>query len=156
IIVAAAVVVIILGGLLFLYLIVQARRNELLLRDASSNEEKLRDVLGGLPDAVLIVTDALLIDFANQRAAELTRYSFAELMGLSIDDLLRATPDAEALSTSFAPGKIVTGLTQTLMKKDAREVIVEINVRQHKSADGTKLIAVLRDVSERQAYEQEL
>jgi PAS domain S-box-containing protein len=141
---------------LFIRLISQARRTERLLREVSQSEKRLRDVLGGLPDAVLIYDAFATIEFANPAAEELAGFGPGEMAGIGVSEIMSPSEreaDCRAIATRFEAEMTTLSLRRTMRRKDGSEVVVDINARPYESAGGRKLISVLRDVSERQRYE---
>ena len=115
-----------------------------------------------LPDAVVIVDRSLTINFANRAAEELYGYEVGTLTGTNIRNLMTPkarSADERALRDTMADGnvgRIVRGLERTALRKDGREVTIEINAQSYAALDGPMLVTIVRNVTQRRADERAL
>ena len=125
-----------------------------------SLEGMFRDVIEFAPDALILSNRDGRIVQANARAQELFGYSRTELLGLATEVLLvpdvrgqhrerRAAIDGQAGGSSF-------GSMTRCLRKDGSEFAGEVNAGTLQSNRGELLIAVVRDVTERQQQEEML
>ena len=108
-------------------------------------------------DAILLFDDGLRLVEANDRAAALYGYTPAELLGLTLSDLsaaeARKSISADTASIQLAGGAVY-GTTHR--RKDGRTVPVEVSSRPVEIGGRAYLYSIVRDVSERKAYERQL
>ncbi len=125
-----------------------------------SLEGMFRDVIEFAPDAFILSDRDGRIVQANARAQELFGYSRAELLGLATEALLvpdvrgqhqerRAAVLGQARGSSF-------GSQTRCLRKDGSEFAGEVSVGTLQTNRGELLIAVVRDVTERQQQEEML
>jgi PAS domain S-box-containing protein len=147
---------------LFAYILLALRRNETLLVAVSGSEEKIRALMAALPDAVMIIDPSYKIAFTNRAAEKLFGYAFGEMNGLPLQQTM--VPDTrpiheQSLSVAFTSPMLrsgVQGLERIATRKDGSALPVEINACPYETAEGRLLVAVVRDVSERQAKDHAL
>jgi PAS domain S-box-containing protein len=123
--------------------------------------EDSRAVLAALPDAVMVIDQALTIDFANRAAEELYGYAPGEMNGMSVERLMALSTrhrDAmqmrEVLATVRAPA--VRGLQRLAMRKDGGEMWIELSGSLYQAPKGLMLLTTVRDVSERETNHRAL
>jgi PAS domain S-box-containing protein len=112
-------------------------------------------IVDAAPDGIVVADEGGTILVVNQKAAELFGCGRTELMGRSIDDLLpdrfRQVHRAHRTRYRVEPRKRAMGIGQTLFgrREDGTEFPVEVSLSPM-SGDGTlRIIAVVRDVSDR-------
>ena len=137
---------------LFVYLIWQIRRNEALLGKVTASEEKHRNLLNALPDAVMIIDQSLCIEFANPAAERLHGYEPGGMSGQSISALM-AHPAGTDGSVRNVMNSGPTVMERMGIRKDGKEMPIEISTRPYDTDAGSKLIVVVRDVSRRWEYD---
>lgn len=138
------------------YLSEQIGRNDGLLAEVSEAEQRQRNLMTALPDAVAIINDRLEIEFANPAAERIHGYGPGEMNGLSLADIVaydRKLEDEASARAVLANGEpLKLRILQRLAKrKDGTTLPVEISTCRYSASDGWKLISVIRDVSVRQA-----
>ncbi|MGZ5075880.1 MAG: sensor domain-containing protein [Methylobacter sp.] len=127
-----------------------------------TSETYLRAIFDATPDAMLISDKRGIITMANQQAECLLGYSIDELVGLSIEHLvperfrrahsgLRAQFSATAAARSMGAGRAVSAL-----RKDGRELDVEISLSPIQTNQGLFFASALRDITERKQAEATL
>ncbi len=127
-----------------------------------STMEALHALLFELPDAVLVVDEALKVSFANHAAEELYRYDDGAMAGLELRDLMaRASRsrDEQALREAFKHRDAVPGLRnveRVALRKDGSEFPIEITTRPYPLAHGRVLVTIIRDQTRRQANDRAL
>lgn len=147
---------------LVVYLFIELRRNETLLAQVSFREDKFRALMAALPDAVLIIDQSVTITFANRAAEELLGYERGGLNGLALRETMvpetRSQHEQKAL-TALGDAKLregIKGLERVMTRRDGSEFPVEINARPYETPEGRMLIAVIRDVTKREANDRAL
>lgn len=139
------------------YLRRQICRNDGLLTKVTEAEQRQRNLMTALPDAVAIIGDSLKIEFANPAAERLYGYDLGEMNGLSLSEVMASeekTDDTGAARRSLqtdAHGASIRVIQRMARRKDGTELPVEINTCCYHSSEGPKLISVIRDVTVRQA-----
>jgi PAS domain S-box-containing protein len=157
VIAGAALAALAIALALLAYLRTQINRNELLLAQVSGAEQRQRDLMAALPDALAIIDDSLTIEFANPAAERIHGYGPGEMNGLPLTEIMAPAAKAEdeqnARRTLFAdaPDAAVRTLHRVARRKDGSELPVEITACRYLGADGAKLISVIRDVTVRRA-----
>jgi PAS domain S-box-containing protein len=161
-IIAAALLGIVTVSGLFVYILFALGRNEALLVEVSRSDEKFRALMAALPDAVMIIDQSLTINFANAAAAALYGYEVGEMIGLPLGRFMAsATRSTHEQSTARALTDLtlrsgIQGQERLALRKDGTELPVEISATPFESAEGRMLVAVVRDVRERQAHDRAL
>ena len=123
------------------------------------SEAKFRGVLAASPDAVIIVSETGVIEFASDRVTDIFGYSPDELAGKPLDVLVPAQFGAAHfvhLRGYFDRPKtrmMGAGLTLWGRRKDGVEFPAEISLSPIAFADRNAAIAAVRDVSSRKALE---
>ena len=120
-----------------------------------SSERRARALFEGMEEAVFVhAPDGRILD-ANPAASRLLGYSHEEFLTLTtadVDDPEFAAGYAERLGRQVTDGRLACeGKHRT---KDGRVIPVEIKTALIQLDDGPAVLAVIRDVSERQALER--
>ncbi len=126
------------------------RRAEVALR---ASEERLRSILGTLPDLIFEADREGRLTFASPVAREILALSPADVCGRCLADLVvdadrgRLVDALEALAEN---GSEVRGLLCRVARADGDERIASVNARRYDDADGTAigLRGSIRDVTE--------
>jgi PAS domain S-box-containing protein len=128
-------------------------------------EAAILALVDAAPDGILMADENGRILFANRQIQDLFGFDGRELIGRSVDDLLpehlrqvhrahRTRYRAEPRLRSMGAGLLLFG-----QRADGTEFPVEISLSPLPSDDGLRVVAVIRDVSERviaEAAEREL
>lgn len=126
----------------------------------TSVENTVGDILGSVPDAMVIVDEDGRVVFTNELAERLFGYGPGELIGGMIETLV---PDrfrgrhAEHRMGYFHDPRtrpMGVGLELYGRRKDGTEFPVEISLSPLKTERGTLALSAVRDVSERRAAEE--
>ncbi|MEO1201659.1 MAG: PAS domain S-box protein, partial [Pseudomonadota bacterium] len=121
-----------------------------------------RTLLESAPDAMIIVDDDGKIAVVNGQAEAMFGYSRGELAGRPIEMLLperlRDThlPSREAYQSDPSLRPMGDGRELLARRKDGTEFPVEVSLSPAKTAHGTFVSSVIRDVTERKAMEQQI
>ncbi len=115
-----------------------------------------------LPDGVLLSDASGKILHANEQAQGLFGYSRTELVGMTIEMLIpeqfRASHVEQRHAYNLQPRvrPVGTGLELYARRKDGSEFPVDIMLSPLDTGDGWRVIAVVRDISDRKRAEQAL
>lgn len=146
---------------------IEAARHEQRLDDTRQAQKQLADkyesLLQQAPDAVFLA-DATTADITevNERAAELTGYSVAELEGMSVLDLHPPTNRekyAQLFGSEFSGGPQASfedGRPLYIRRADGSDLPIEMSVSSIDIDDQQLIQGVVRDISTRRHREQEL
>jgi PAS domain S-box-containing protein len=114
-----------------------------------------RLVFEAAPDGILIVDGEGTIREANPQAARMLGYDPGELEGMEVERLVPTSlrgahhSQREEYMADPHPRPMGVGLALKALRKDGRELPVEISLSPCSTAEGRFVIAVVRDVSER-------
>jgi len=129
-------------------------------RDARQVQAKFRELLESAPDAILIVNPTGHIVFANANCHKLFGYGAGELSATPLDLLLpvrfrgahqahRSQQFARPRNRSMGTGPDFFGL-----RKDGREIPVEISLSPLRIEEASFVMSAIRDISERKKAER--
>lgn len=131
------------------------------LRNRATAEQSYREIFEGVDDAVLVQdfeTSAVLE--ANEKAADLFGYSRADLVGKVVPELTAGHPDFDMDSAAEKIQAARAGDSQRfdwlVERADGTEQWVEISLRSAELNGEERLLAMLRDISERRRREAQL
>lgn len=135
----------------------QYRRRLLLEQEHNRLAEKYQ-YLSRYANDVVLMTDAAgrVLEF-NDRATDLYGYSHEELLGMTVADLRSpaARPKAaDTISRLLAAGHLLYETEH--VRKDGTPFMVETSARVIGEPGSQQIVAVMRDITERKAQEQEL
>ena len=128
----------------------------------SSMESHYRNLLHAAPDAILEVNEQGRIVILNEAAERMFGYSRAELLGLSVDQLVPAAMRGGHTQHRAAYGKrpktrpMGTGLELQGQRKDGSLFPVEISLSPNWIEGSLHVIASVRDITERKAVEDRI
>src|ERR1044071_4346217 len=125
-------------------------------------ENRFRQLLEAAPDAILEVASDGRIALANAAAQTMFGYTRAELAGQSIEILV--PQDRRSVHTRYRAGYAESprvrpmgpGLELEGQRKDGSLFPVEISLSPNRSGESANVIAIVRDVSQRQHMEMML
>jgi PAS domain S-box-containing protein len=124
-----------------------------------ASEQHYRGLVEVLPDAVALINPRFQLAGANERAAAMLGYAEAnELLGQNAIELIHAK-DRDRFRADMAALKgEVASAEYVLLRKDGKEIPVEMNLALSTSASEASFgwITVARDVTERRRVEEEL
>jgi diguanylate cyclase (GGDEF)-like protein/PAS domain S-box-containing protein len=127
------------------------------LRDVTDRkraEAKFRGLLESAPYAVLIVDERGRVVLANAQAEVLLGYTHSELLELTVESLIPERfrePHADYVKRFFDdphPRPMKVGLELYALRRDGREIPVEISLGPLEAAEGTLVSAAIQDVSQ--------
>jgi diguanylate cyclase (GGDEF)-like protein/PAS domain S-box-containing protein len=129
---------------------------------AHEDELRLRQLLEGAPDAMIIADIDGIIQTVNDQTLRLLGYTRKELTGTSIDQLVPGARRAEQVQNraGFAaqPSARAMGIERdlTARRKDGSEVSVSITLSPVQTDGGLLVMAAVRDITERRAEQTRL
>lgn len=132
-----------------------------MLRSALEAKSSWPGLIEAIPAALIVVDAAGRIALVNAQAEQLFGYRSEELIGQSIEQLLPARHRAEhprlraEFSADARPRPMGAGRELYALRKDGREVPVEIGLNPIETADGPMVLAAIADISERRRAEQQ-
>lgn len=125
-------------------------------------EQDLRALVESTPDAVLMVNGEGTIIFANARTELMFGYTQKELLGKKVELLVPAAKRGphvkrrEKFQAEPHARPMGMGLDLSAMRKDGSEFPVEISLGPVAAGGGGRVVASIRDVTERRAMERDL
>jgi PAS domain S-box-containing protein len=126
------------------------------------SDDVLRRALDAAPDGIVVVDATGTIVFVNAMVDELFEYSTAELIGMSVDALLpdraRGTHAQNRDDYAAHPRtrSMGSGLELRGRRRSGAEFPLEISLSPLQAAGELLVIAIVRDVTERRAADEEL
>ena len=126
------------------------------------SDEVLRQALDSAADGVVVVDAHGTVVFVNPMVEQLFEYRRDELIGTSIDELLpeslRATHAAHRAEYAAHPHRrsMGTGLDLHGRRKSGAEFPLEISLSPLRTGEQLFVVAIIRDVAERRAADEEL
>lgn len=135
-----------------------------ILHDATERrqaEERFRRLLEATPDAMLVVDEHSNIQSTNKRALNVFGYSTEEMLGMDVHRIVSPRsliyPEtARIFNRSLSMGEPYEGLLLIAIHKDGHEFPFESSLSPLETPEGRLLIINARDVSDRQATEEQL
>ncbi|MDA0168351.1 EAL domain-containing protein [Solirubrobacter taibaiensis] len=139
-----------------------------IIRDISERkkaEEKLKAILETAPDPIVEVSPDGTIAIANARTDKLFGYDREQIVGRPVEELFaertrtlvaerfRAVLQSKAKDAQVALGM---GLELWGQRQDGTEFPVDVTVSPLQTDDGTVLTAIIRDITERKRFENQL
>lgn len=125
-------------------------------------EKNRQQLLETMPDGIFVVDERGRIEFASRLALKMSGYSRSELIGRSIDILVpsrqRAGHRANRARYLTKPEarSMGTDLNIRLRRKDGTDFPADIALSPMTTPEGLKVIAAVRDVSERTVAKERL
>ena len=129
-----------------------SRRN-----DAEQRERRIQAVMTNVADGLLTFDAEGVIKSANPAAERIFGQPAESLKGQAVSGLmpeLAGTPD-RAMSPDADSGDVIKREV-SFLRADASRVPIEVSITSIRQADPPLFIAVVRDISERRAFEQQL
>ncbi|HZT38712.1 MAG TPA: ATP-binding protein [Bryobacteraceae bacterium] len=131
-------------------------------RQQAAAERRFRDLLEAAPDGIIEVDQQGRIALANVVAAALFGYSLDELKQKRVEDLVPPQyRDAHArhrhsYQQQPATRPMGSGLALSGLRKDGSQFPVEISLSPVRGPDGFRVLAIIRDVTERRKEEERI
>ncbi|MBI4610386.1 MAG: MASE1 domain-containing protein [Candidatus Rokubacteria bacterium] len=135
---------------------------QLEIAERKRTEERFRALLQSAPEAQVIVNPQGEIVLVNRQAEELFGYAREELLGMPVETLVparfrdRHAGHRAVYMTGPRTRPMGAGLDLYALRKDGREVPVEISLSPLTTAEGPVVIASVRDVTDRKQAEETL
>ncbi|MDR3435820.1 histidine kinase dimerization/phosphoacceptor domain -containing protein [Telmatospirillum sp.] len=126
------------------------------------SEERFRLVVESAPNAMVMTNDRGVIEMVNAQAERLFGYARQELLGQPIEMLVpgRFRAQHPNLRTAFhaAPQSRPMGAGRDLfaLRKDGREVPVEIGLNPIETDEGVMVLSAIVDISDRKQKEERI
>jgi PAS domain S-box-containing protein len=128
------------------------------VEEVRRSEHQFRSLLESAPDAIVLTTQEGRIVLVNSRAERLFHYPREEMLGQPLETLIRKqeqplgqgrpSSDYNLNLASMGPPSFVG------VRKDGREIAVEISSSPLETGDGPLIIKVVRDLTERKQSER--
>lgn len=128
----------------------------------SGVERRFRQLLEAAPDAILEVDTKGKIVLLNQTAEKMFGYTREELLGLNVETLVpaairgRHVEDRASYTAHPQTRPMGTGLELKAQRKDGTLFPVEISLSPNRTAEGLRVIALVRDIREREEAENRI
>ncbi|HEY6970579.1 MAG TPA: PAS domain-containing sensor histidine kinase [Candidatus Angelobacter sp.] len=128
----------------------------------SSIESRFRKLLEAAPDAILEVDNEGRIVLINESADRMFGYTREELLGLNVDQLVPAAMRKghnryrESYTDHPKTRPMGSGLELNAQRKDGSLFPVEISLSPNWTQEGLRVIAIVRDISERKQAENRI
>ncbi len=129
---------------------------------AQLSDEVLRQALDAAPDGLIVVDQDGTILFVNPMVEQLFEYAPDELLGTCVDLLLPEDVRGVHAGRRAEYGKhprrrsMGTGLALRGRRRSGSEFPLEISLSPLRTGDGVLVIAIVRDITERQDADEEL
>ncbi|MDD5390045.1 MAG: PAS domain S-box protein [Gallionellaceae bacterium] len=126
------------------------------------SESRIRAILDTAVDGILVVDEASRVVFANPAICRLIGYSAKELRDRPLTDLMperyrgRHEAGFNRYLSGGQPSMPWRELAFVLLRRDGREIPVEVSIGERGGPGQRQFIGVMRDVSERQRTQQTL
>jgi len=130
-------------------------------RALRNSERNYREIFNAVNDAIVIhpIDSAIVLD-ANDRICQLTGYPLEELRGAHVTEISPPLPEysrAEAEEWMRRTREEGSQLFEWRFRaKDGHEFPIEVNLKRVNIGDQPRIVAVLRDISERKRFDEEL
>ncbi|MCW9064848.1 MAG: PAS domain S-box protein, partial [Ignavibacteriaceae bacterium] len=123
------------------------------------SEENFRTLAENANDGILIAIGDDCYAYANRHASEITGYSLSEVLKTTIKDM--AHPDEidkiEKIHKTIIEGKPFLSKYETMiLRKDGKTIPIEVTSARSKWHGKPADINIIRDISERKRFEEEL
>lgn len=131
------------------------------LSEFGLDDEQIWGLVDAAPDAMVMVDMAGRILLVNRQTEELFGYERSELLGRSVEELLpdklRQVHRAHRTRYGAEPRTRSMGASMTLAgrRRDGTEFPVEVSLSPLESASGVRVVAAVRDITERAKVEAE-
>lgn len=128
----------------------------------AENETLFKGLLDATPDSTIITDSDGYITLCNMQLTNAFGYQAGELIGKHISMLIPPHfREEHAQYYSMLPSEVKRNVKKShvdlyVAKKDGREVPVELSLNSYLARTGRMIIVVIRDITERKKYEQEL
>jgi two-component system, sensor histidine kinase and response regulator len=132
-------------------------RQRAIERTLRQEREYSRSLVQSSPDSLLVCNSDLVLTDANEQAVVLTGYAREELIGIRLPSLFTKAASAQELLEKTSQQGRVHEVELQLLTRTAREIPVSLNAAAFTESDGPgrRIVAVVRDISERERAEKE-
>jgi PAS domain S-box-containing protein len=138
------------------------RGQEAAMREALMAQSQFGDLLNAAPDAILEVSGDGTILLANDAAAKTFEYAKSDLIGLNVDELVpeasieRHRSHRSAYSSHPSTRAMGAGLELQARRKSGELFPVEISLSPRQLEAGFRVVAIVRDITDRRLAEEKL
>jgi PAS domain S-box-containing protein len=125
-------------------------------------EKRFRKLLEAAPDAILEVDHTGRLLVVNEAAEKMFGYSRDELLGLTVEELVPAAERGghirhrESYTSHPQTRPMGSGLELKAQRKDGSLFPVEISLSPNRGDDGLRVIALVRDITQRKEAEDRI
>ncbi len=138
----------------------QAVNNKRMMSEHRINEERLRAILDGAFDGIITLDKDHCIESFNPAAGQIFGYRADEIVGCKIDLIIPGILELDDQRESEILERLRVGegiiLQTTGLDRSQREFVTEVALKSMQAGDELKIVAMVRDISERKAIEQDL
>lgn len=137
----------------------EIEEKEKITSELKESEKRFRTLFEGAPDPILLIDqESGEVMDANQAAADIFEMSLIDLLGTNEADLFSATEEdlKNNINMPFHSMGRKRIYKNNILKKNGVKVPVEISVKTLLVSSALYLLAIIRDISERIKYEEEL
>lgn len=125
-------------------------------RELEAQEERFRTLFDCAGDAIFLVSQDGRIMDANREACASLGYSRAELLSMHVRDIQASEPDMMPVLREAATGGRVGVHRGAFRQRDGGHMDVEVRLRASEGCFGSLVVAVARDVSERERLQKQV
>jgi len=132
-------------------------RQRAIERTLRQEREYSRSLVASSPDGLLVCDSDLVLTDANEQAVALSGYAREELIGIKLPSLFTEAASVQALLEKASQQGRVHEVELQLLTRTAREIPVSLNTAAFMESDSParRIVAVVRDISERKRAEKE-
>jgi diguanylate cyclase (GGDEF)-like protein/PAS domain S-box-containing protein len=126
------------------------------------SEKKYRSIIENASDVIISIDEQWKILMVNPAAVEVLGYGKEEMIGMDIRLLLppRYAENWDIIRSYTSPKETTASETRYVelaaQKKTGEEIPVHVSISENPNPEKRVFTAILRDISERKAYEEEL
>jgi len=126
------------------------------------SEKKYRSIIENASDAIISIDEHWKILMVNPAAEEVLGYGKDEMTGMDIRLLLppRYAENWDIIRSYTSPKETTASETRyvelSAQRKSGEEIPVNVSISENRNPEKRVFTAILRDISERKAYEEEL
>lgn len=138
----------------------QAVNNKRMMSQHMINEERIRAILDGAFDGIITLDKDHRIESFNPAASQIFGYRADEILGCGIEQIIPGLLPTEDVEKSDILERLRVGegiiLQAAGLHRNHREFVAEVALKSMQAGDELKIVAMVRDISERKAMEQDL
>ncbi len=146
----------IIGSIAMLKDITEKKNAELLLK---KYDRTLRSLVENANEAIIVLDRDNNIVLANKGAELLFGYSFKEIVGKTISDLVPEISSEKRITELMKDSSLIDRgpvLIEKAVSKSGNEYVVELSLAQMQNEGGEQVSLIIRDITMRTRYEEKL